>query len=460
MVIGVVGLVVGLGLGGGLLVYALDATLVRSLDQQATSSAQDVAALVDAGRVSQPLPTQQSGAIVQVIDARQRIVATSAGADQLVPMLDGADLRAARAGRHLYIPGSRAGQPYSLRVVAVRAGPHGRDTVLAAVPAGELIQSVTLLRNVLLVAYPVLVVGLAVVAWWVIGATLKPVETLRRGADRIAGSGSAADRLPVPIAADEIARLATTLNGMLARLQAGQDRQRAFVADAAHELRSPVAAIRTQLEVALRMGPAADWPEVATDVLTDTARLTRLTEDLLLLARASDAEAATERLARHRERLDLVLLCAEIAERYESARVPVTTTGDRPVWTDGDPAALGRAVANLVDNAVRHATAAVVLDATEADGRAVLAVSDDGPGIPVPDRDRVFDRFTRLDDARARDEGGSGLGLPIVAELVKLHGGTITLTAAHPYDPNTGGSGGPGVRAEIRLPLADPPTTR
>ncbi|HEY3501924.1 MAG TPA: HAMP domain-containing sensor histidine kinase [Actinocatenispora sp.] len=455
ILIGVVGLAVGLGLGGGLLVYGLNATLVRALDSTAVQSANEVAALVRADRLVDPIPAGQGGAVIQVVDAHDRIVAASVGADRLVPVLHGDELRAARAGERTYVPGDRAGLPGLLRVVGV---PVGDRTVLVAVPAGELTQTVRLMRNVLLVAYPLIVAVLGVVAWRAVGWTLRPVESLRRGADAIANSGSAAARLPVPTGTDEVARLATTLNGMLAKLEAGQDRQRAFVADAAHELRSPVASIRTQLEVAQRLGDRADWPDVAADVLADTERLSRLTEDLLLLARTGDTDEAAARLARRRERLDLGLLLTELAERYADARVPVRVTTDRPVWTDGDPEALGRVVANLVDNAVRHAATEVTLAASTVDGEATVVVADDGPGIPVPDRERVFDRFTRLDNARARDEGGSGLGLAIVADLVRLHHGTITLAAAHHRDPNTGGRGGPGVRAEIRLPLAEPPS--
>jgi signal transduction histidine kinase len=133
--------------------------------------------------------------------------------------------------------------------------------------------------------------------------------------------------------------------------------------------------------------------------------------------------------------------------------VPVTVTpAAGQVFVDADPTALARALANLVDNAVRHATTAVVLSCRRDGDQVVLSVADDGPGIPVPDRERVFDRFTRLDDGRARDDGGSGLGLAIVRELVRLHGGSVALTAAHPRNPNTRGRGGSGVRAEISLP--------
>ncbi len=451
ILIGVLGLALGLGLGGGLLVYALDTTLERALDSSALQSANEVSALVTADRLPDPIPAPQGSVVIQVVDDRDRIVAVSAGADRLVPVLHADNLRAARAGERSYVPGDRAGLAGTLRVVAV---PAGRDTVLVAAPATELTQTVRLMRNVLLVAYPLLVAVLAALAWRAVGWTLRPVESLRRGAADITSSGSAADRLPVPPGTDEVTRLASTLNDMLARLQDGQERQRAFVADAAHELRSPVASIRTQLEVAQRLGDAADWSEVAADVLTDTERLSRLTEDLLLLARVSDPTEAAGRMARHAERVDLDLLVHELAERYDAARVAVRADSGSPVWTDGDPQTLRRVVANLTDNAVRHAHSEVVLSASIEDGRACVSVRDDGPGIPMPDRDRVFDRFTRLDDARARDEGGSGLGLAIVRELVQLHHGSVTLTAAHPQLPNTRGRGGPGVHARVSLPLA------
>jgi signal transduction histidine kinase len=460
ILIGVFGLVVGLGLGGGLLYYSVSISLHRTLDSSATQSARDVAALEIANRLPDPIPAGSGTSVIQVVDAQDRIVAASASADRLVPMLDPGQLKVGRAGRHLTVSGDRAGLSGVLRVAAA---PAGDRTVLVAVPASELDATVRVVRNVLLIAYPLLVALLALLAWRVVGWTLRPVEALRRGAESITGSGSTADRLPVPPGRDEVARLAETLNLMLARLQAGQVRQRAFVADAAHELRSPVASIRTQLEVAQHLGDRADWPEVARDVLADTERLSRLTEDLLLLARVADPEDATSRLARHRARVDVAELVGEVAERYAGARVPVTVARAEggaeggAVHVDADPTALARVLANLVDNAVRHATTEVVLSWRRDGDDAVLAVADDGPGIPVPDRERVFDRFTRLDDGRARDPegtdaGGSGLGLAIVRELVRLHGGTVTLAAAHSLNVNTRGRGGPGVRAEVVLP--------
>lgn len=448
--IAVAGLAIGLTLGGALLVFALQATLSRALDNSALDSGREVAALVRAGKLPDPIPAGERVATIQVVDRADRIVATSAGADRLVPVLHADEVRAARGGERFDVPGDRAGLATPLRVVAV---PAGNDTVLVAVSRSELTQSVGLVRNVLLVAFPALVAVLGLVAWRAVGWTLRPVEALRRGAEEIANAGSPASRLPAPATGDEVARLATTLNGMLSRLAASQQRQRAFVADAAHELRSPVASIRTQLEVAQRLGDRADWPDVAGDLLVDTERLSRLTEDLLLLARSADSDEAAARMARRAERVDLAELVTDVVDRYETARVPVTARIDVPAEVHGDPAALARVVGNLLDNAVRHAETEVVASVSVVRDKAVVVVTDDGPGIPPADRDRVFDRFTRLDDGRARDEGGSGLGLAIVAELVAAHHGVVALTAAHHRDRNVGGPGGPGVRAEVRLPL-------
>jgi signal transduction histidine kinase len=301
---------------------------------------------------------------------------------------------------------------------------------------------VRLLRNILLIAFPLLLVALAAVAWRVIGLTLRPVEALRTGAEEITG-GARPGQLPVPDSHDEIHRLAVTLNDMLDRLEAARARQRAFVSDAAHELRSPLTNMRTQIEVAQRLGERTEWPAVADDLLLDTQRLSRLVDDLLLLARADEAGTRALRSVP----VELGELVTSLAERYPS---PPTTAAvpDEPLWTTGEPEALARAVANLVDNAVRHTRTKVCVEVRADGAYHLVTVTDDGPGIPVADRARVFDRFTRLDDARARDAGGAGLGLAIVRELVRRHGGTVHLTDATPA---------PGLRAEIRLPAAPAP---
>jgi signal transduction histidine kinase len=335
-----------------------------------------------------------------------------------------------------------------MRVVAVTTGPpNDARTVVVARSMGDVTRGVGLLRTLLFVVFPLLLLASALVAWRVLGAALRPVEQLRQGAEEITGSGPrAAARLPVPAGQDEIHRLAVTLNGMLDRLEAGRARQREFVADAAHELRSPLANMRTQLEVARHLGPAADWPAVGEDLLTDTNRLARLVDDLLVLARA-DAGPHPARPSRA-EPVDLAALAGDVAARSPD-RIGVTVADDNPVWTVGDPDDLRRVVGNLVDNAVRYARTGVELAVTQDGGTALLTVTDDGPGIPAADRERVFERFTRLDDSRTHDTGGAGLGLAIVRELVRRHGGTVTLTDADAHRENE-----PGLTVAVRLPLA------
>jgi signal transduction histidine kinase len=435
MMIGVFGLCLGLVVGGLALMAALGFVLQRSVDAEAERTARDVAALVDAGELPQPVPV--AGAEwVQVVDTEGRVRSASIDADRLVPMLDGPARVRARAGEKLFIDGDRLGLSGPVRVVAAPAGPaDDPQTVLVARSMAEVRRGMGLLRATLLVVFPLLVVALAGVAWRVIGATLRPVEALRRGAAEITGAGRSA-RLPVPAGDDEIRRLADTLNDMLDRLEAARARQREFVADAAHELRSPLANMRAQLEVAQRLGPAADWPAVGDDLLLDAQRLSRLVDDLLLLARSDDAARA-----KATEPVELRTLVGDVASRYPS--VSLTPDGAGPLWTIGEPDALRRVVANVLDNAVRHARTAVEVGVRSGPSGPVVTVTDDGPGIPAADRDRVFERFTRLDDARARDAGGAGLGLAIVRELVRRHAGTVALDDA-----------GPGLRVEITLPPA------
>jgi signal transduction histidine kinase len=435
MLVGVVGLTGGLLIGGLLLVGALGETVYRAADDEALRTARAMAELARADALPESLPVTGDDVRAQLVDADGRVIAASSNADRLVPFLYPDERPGPGEERRAFVPGSRLGIDGPARVVAVPVDtPDGARTVLVAKSLADLSRGVHLLRVVLLVAYPLLVLVLAVVAWRVIGATLRPVEALRAGAEAVTDGA----RLPVPASNDEIHRLAVTLNGMLDRLEAARTRQRAFVADAAHELRSPLTNMRTQLEVAQRIGDRAEWPEVADDLLADVQRLSRLVDDLLLLARADDKGSTAPSGP-----VDLGALVASVGRRYASPPVSVSLP-DAPVWTIWDEGALERVMANLADNAVRHARSSVVLTAA-ADGDAcVLTVTDDGPGIAPADRERVFDRFTRLDDARARDAGGAGLGLSIVRELVAGHGGTVRLADAP----------GGGLCAEVRLPSA------
>lgn len=444
ILLGVTGLSAGLALGGITLVAALNFALYNTVDDAARQTARGVAEIIDEqGAPPDPVPVSGVDAIVQVIDVRSRVRSASIGADRLSPIVDGQELTRLRQGRPLTVNGAYLGAEGPLRVVALEAGPEDdRLTVLVARSTSGAKQSVRAVALTLLVAFPLLVAVLAAVAWRVLGAAMRPVEALRRGAEEIKGGPA---RLPVPESRDEIHRLAVTLNDMLDRIAAARARQRAFTADAAHELRSPLTNLRTQLEVAQRLGPRTDWPAVAEDLMTDTERLIRLAEDLLLLARADDP-AAAEAARRAAGPVDLAALVAEVASRYPSPPVEAPPAAG-PCWVLGDPDGLGRALSNLLDNAVRHTRSRVRVAVTADRADAVITVADDGPGIPPADRERVFERFTRLDDARARDAGGSGLGLAIVRELVRRHGGTISLADA-----------APGLLVEVRLPgqRADP----
>ncbi|MFD2768201.1 ATP-binding protein [Micromonospora eburnea] len=477
MVLGVFGLSAGFALGGVLLLGALGWTLQRTIDAEAFQTADAVARLAAEDSLPDPLPVAGGQLRVQVVDAQGRVRAASIDADRLIPMLRPDQLRAGQRQR-LMEDGRRVGLSGPVRVVAVPVGaPAGPLTVLVAKSMADVRQSLHVVRTLLLVGFPLLVAGLAVVAWRVVGATLRPVEALRSGAAEITGRAGPG-RLPVPAARDEIQRLAVTLNDMLDRLEASRARQRAFVADAAHELRSPLTNMRTELEVARRLGGATDWPAVAENLLADTDRLARLVDDLLLLARLDEQSA---RPAGHPSRavgpVELGELLRTVAGRYPAPPVRVTPPAG-PLWTEGDPGELHRVFANLVENALRHAYGEVLLavsgphldppvrngsGATEparSTGRRgayhLVTVTDDGPGIPAADRERVFARFTRLDDARARDAGGTGLGLAIVRELVRRAGGSVELADAVSRDR---AATGPGLRVTVRLPALDDPET-
>jgi signal transduction histidine kinase len=323
----------------------------------------------------------------------------------------------------------------------------GDLTVRAAAPVDEVRRSVDAVRRALLVGLPGIVVLVVVVAWTLVGRALRPVEAIRSEVESITGS-TIHRRVPEPGSDDEIGRLAETMNAMLARLEAAHVRQRQFVSDASHELRSPVTAIRSDLEVALHEGADAEWPAVARDVLGEEARLEQLLDDLLTLASADEAGAAPPDTP-----VDLAALVAEDAARARDVPVRVRTpSGDagdaRDAVVPGASPQLARVVTNLVDNAARHArtTVEVAVAPVPSSGTVRLTVDDDGPGIPIPDRERVFERFTRLDEGRARRDGGAGLGLAVARSIVIRHRGHVWVE-----DSPLGGA-----RFLVELPAATP----
>jgi len=445
LLIGLAGVATALAVGGAVLYGVLTVASYRSLDQAGRATAAEVAALVRAGRLPDPIPVT-GNQLVQVVDARGRVVSASASGDRLTALLLPREVRTAAAGSAIVVPGSRNGSAQPLRVVATRARPAGStaapDTVIVAQEFSDIQHSQRILGTTLLITYPLLLVVLAGIAWRVIAAALQPVEALRSAAQRISGSGQD-ERLPVPASRDEIHALALTLNSMLDRLTAGRERQRSFVADAAHELRSPLASMQAQLDVSQHLGEDVRSPELAEDLRAEVSRMARLVEDLLALARL-DADTAP---AAEPEPVEVAALVDEVVATRRRRRVPVEV---EPVGPAGPfvvrvrPEEICRALGNLVDNAVRHARTAVQVSSHADASEVVIEVADDGHGIAPEDRERVFERFTRLDEARDRDAGGSGLGLAIARELVDRNGGSISL--------ETSRAGGLSARA--RLPRA------
>ncbi|EXU64573.1 histidine kinase [Streptomyces sp. PRh5] len=299
--------------------------------------------------------------------------------------------------------------------------PAGEDvTVYAGAPLATERGAVTTVRDAMLLGLPLLLLVVAAVTWLVTRRALRPVEGIRREMAAITASTDLSRRVPEPGSYDEVARLARTTNETLAALEASVERQRAFVADASHELRSPVASLRTQLEVGAAHPELLDLDGAVEDVV----RLQRLAADLLLLARLDAGERPTGGTP---VALD-ALVREELAQRVAD-RVPVRHEA-APVAVPGSRGQLAQVLGNLIDNAQRHARSGVRVAVREEGRWAVLEVADDGAGVPEAERERIFERFVRLDDARSRDDGGAGLGLAIARDVAVRHGGTLAVRAA------------------------------
>lgn len=325
------------------------------------------------------------------------------------------------------------GESGDYRFTRVEVTDRRDETVLvfAGASLGAQRDAVGTAATAMLAGLPLLLGVVAGVTWLVTRRALRPVESIRREMAEITASQDLSRRVPEPATHDEVARLARTTNETLTALESSVERQRRFVADASHELRSPLASLRTQLEVGAAHPELLDVP----GAVEDTVRLQNLAADLLLLARLD----AGERLAG--APVDLAALAAEEAGGRRGVTVAVT----EPVEVTGSRGQLGRVLANLLDNAQRHARTEVAVTVGREGDRAVLEVADDGPGVPEADRERIFERFVRLDDARGRDEGGAGLGLAIARDVAVRHGGTLTVREAPAG----------GALFELRLPAAE-----
>jgi signal transduction histidine kinase len=431
-------LVVGLALGVGVsvLLIVLRRSLVASVDGGIRIRSGVLAVALRTGAPLSPLPaSNDEGSIVQITNSSGGVIAASPNIEGesalLTPSLRHYD--AMQTASSLPIGG---GGPFRVLIRSV-ATPSGTVDVLVASSLASIDHSLAIVAGALAVGGPLLLLVVAMATWMAVGRALSPVEAIRAQVAEI--SMRALDRtVPEPVANDEIGRLARTMNEMLERLRASAARQRRFVSDASHELRSPLAGMRAELEVALAHPVEADWPTMAEDVLQDLGRVQRLVDQMLVLARidenaplAGDCPVDLDELVlseckRARERDGLVVDIRAVS----AARVR------------GEPDRLRQVVRNLVDNAARHAVSRVTIGLRAEAGSAVLAVADDGPGIPREERERIFERFTRLDEARALDQGGYGLGLAITREIVVAHGGTVDVEGD-----------APGARLVVRLPL-------
>ncbi|WP_338089441.1 sensor histidine kinase [Nocardia cerradoensis] len=426
----------------GAMVWLLHRSLIDELDGAAQARAAEIAETLEHdparvreltraedGRIAAAQVVAPDGTVIWGFDDPHGILATPpAGVKRAVGLA------------------AASGYDEDLRVASRLAEtPSGRYQVLVAVDTESVERAVARVGALLAVGAPIVVLAAAAATYLLVGRSLRSVEAIRERVARI-GATELSERVPVPAPRDEIARLAETMNDMLARVEAGHRAQRRFVGDASHELRSPLATVTAALELARHRPEIVDAELIDGTLLPEAERMRRLIDDLLTLAAADE------------QGLELRTCDVDLDDIAQSAAAAARLRGERTVETDirptrivGDPERLARALRNIVDNALAHARARILIAVAEnsepgASG-ARIVVDDDGPGIPAADRTRVFDRFVRLEADRSRTTGGSGLGLAIVAEIVAAHGGAVRV-AESPWG---------GARFVVDLPLTGPP---
>jgi signal transduction histidine kinase len=411
-------------LAGVVLLVTARGVLIDNVNTAATDRANQLSTALTSGDTSALAaalrPAAPGRTVAQVLDASGRV----SGASQALAGEPPISSLRPPAGRRLqetkHLP---IGQDSPFRIIAVGVATRaGVQTALVAESTDAVDDGTEAIIAALLVGLPLLAIVVAVATFLFVGRTLRPVEAMRRQAATITARNLHA-RLPVPSADDEIAALAATMNTMLDRIETASSAQRRFVADASHELRSPLATIHANADLLVAAGLAETEARSAGRVQTESKRMTKLVDDLLLLARVDD-----QALGARREEVDLDDLVYAERERVTVEHPDLRVDGAvAPVRVSGDPDQLHRVLRNLVDNAVRHAGKTVTISLAARDGRGDVVIGNDGPPISPDDRERIFDRFVRLDDSRSRQGGGAGLGLAIARDIVAAHQGTLTV---------------------------------
>jgi two-component system OmpR family sensor kinase len=405
--------------GVGLLVYhRVAGELLTSVDQTLHSQAAEAVSHAGEGRNLVDQDVSGGTTLAQLLDQHGAILRSQP--TRLPRLLTPAETARAAAGTRVVRITRLAGRTGQWRVLGVRAGDVGVVAVARSL-AGRT-DSLEHLRHELVLILPLALILASLAGYGLAAGALRPVEAMRRRAGGV--TATRPGRLPVPRSRDEVSRLAVTLNDMLARLEASFEHERRFVDDAAHELRTPLALLRAELELALRRPRSREELEDALrSAAEETERLSRLAEDLLLIARADQGG-----LPIRRERVAAGEVLATVAGRFATRAHALgrdLQVDDSDALLDADPIRVEQALGNLVDNALIYGHGPVVMRTVDRDGVVELHVEDSGPGFPDDFRERAFDRFSRADQARGHDgaaHGGTGLGLSIVELIARAHG--------------------------------------
>ena len=432
--------------------FAVLSLLRGSLYQSATNTAEDEAYILSSliasrGYLPASLPDPTEELASQIVSKNGDILASSRNVAGQAAMVDVAP----RPGKLVISTGVRLrvkrfthirlhlDQRFLVAALGM-SGPPVRGTVLVAYSLGAADQAIALVALSLSVGLPLLALLVGVLVWATTGWSLRPVERIRSQVARISAT-DLSSRVPEPAASDEVGQLARTMNEMLARLQAASDRQHGLIADVSHELRNPLAALQAQLEVASEH-PTTASPRMIEGAVAEVKRMSQMVEDLLTLARIDEGML---RLRRSEVDLDDIVLAT--ADRLrQRGKVEVSVKDVKAARLYGDGVLLSRVVANLADNAERYARARVDFAVQTKGQHYELSVTDDGRGVPWFERERIFERFVRLDSARAHDGNGAGLGLAIVREIVAAHGGEVWVEDAQP-----------GARFVVSIPVTPQP---